>query len=127
MHTPSTTPFESGIDRTRGYARSVVALAQDRFYALDPLICPVCDSEILMFSPPSQLDERKHRSHRKGAFLHRWFDVLVVAEQIRWVVLLLQLCQTLIVGTIGCPDQVRALFELLPDVVDVDPAGGVRL
>src|SRR5262245_13050694 len=48
-------------------------------------------------------------------------------EQIRWIVLLLQLRQTLVVGTEGCPDLVCAVFFLAPDVIDVDPAGGVGL
>src|SRR5262244_3829599 len=62
---------------------------------------------------------------RRGFPLHRCLDVLVVPEQIRGVVLPLQLHQTLVVGAVGCPDLVGAVFFLTPDVVDVDPASGV--
>src|SRR5215471_14261560 len=63
---------------------------------------------------------------RRGLSLHRRFDVLVVAEQIRWIVLLLQPRQTLVVGAIGRPDLVCTLVSLLTDVVDIDPSSGVR-
>src|SRR5713101_468696 len=46
------------------------------------------------------LDYPSRPAPRRGFPLHRRFDVLVMAEQIRWIVFLLQLHQTLVVGTV---------------------------
>ena len=65
-------------------------------------------------------------SPRRGFPLDRRLDVLVMTEQILWVVLLLQRRQPLVVDTVGCPDLVCSVFFLAPDVVDVDPAGAIE-
>ena len=64
---------------------------------------------------------------RCGFPLHCWLDILVVAEQIRWIVFLLQLRQTLVVGAVGRPDLVGAVFFLAPDMVEVDSTSSVGL
>ena len=51
--------------------------------------------------------------------LHRWFDVLVVAEQVGGIVLVLQGDQALVALAIGRPDQVCTFLDFTPDVVDV--------
>src|SRR5207249_3774822 len=47
-------------------------------------------------------------------------NVLVMAEQVRWVVLALQVDQTLVVRPEGFPDQVGALVGLRAHLVDVE-------
>ena len=51
--------------------------------------------------------------------LHRWFDVLVVAEQVGGIVLVLQGDQALVALAIGRPDQVCTFLDFTPDVIDV--------
>jgi hypothetical protein len=54
-------------------------------------------------------------------------DVLVVPEKVGRVIFGLDFRQPWVVGAVGRPDQVAVAVGLPPDVVDVDPAGGVGL
>src|SRR5262245_24202491 len=64
---------------------------------------------------------------RARSVLHRRLYVLVVAEQVVWVVLLLERGETLIVVAVRCPDPVSSVVFFTPDVVDIESAGGIGL
>src|SRR5437016_119605 len=56
---------------------------------------------------------------------HRRLDILVEAEQVRWVELVLQFDQPFVLcGAVGCLD---AVFALTAQVVDIDGLGRERL
>jgi hypothetical protein len=61
---------------------------------------------------------------RFGAFVSGRFDVLVEAEEVRGVVLLLDCCEPLIIGTVGGPDRGLALVT---QIIDVGPSAQERL
>src|SRR5262245_25566940 len=72
-----------------------------------------------MIATPSQ-----PASPQRGCLLSCRLDVLIVAKQIRGVVLRLQCYQTRIVGAVGRPDLVGTVFVLASDVVDANPTSG---
>jgi hypothetical protein len=64
-----------------------------------------------------------YRRRRARRCLHRRFDVLVVAEQVRGIVPVLQVDEPIVIPSEGGPDAIGPLLDLETDVIDIIAAG----